>query len=113
MHEGHDSIATWAWIFPPLVLLYRMLECHTPSSSVLYGSSITGSSEVFLRYCEGHADLAESTCQRPYSRVGATVTAPFYAGLANSAGALASKHQVLAKLFTFEKHDEASVQQNS
>jgi hypothetical protein len=36
------------------------------------------------------------------------VTAPFYAGVAYSVGALASKYDVLAKLFTFEKHDEPS-----
>src|SRR5258708_8418027 len=36
MHEGHYSIATWAWIFPTLVLLYRMLAYQAPSSSVPY-----------------------------------------------------------------------------
>ena len=35
-----------------------------------------------------------------------TVTAPFYAGIAYSLGALGSKHQLLKKLFTAEKHDE-------
>jgi hypothetical protein len=35
-----------------------------------------------------------------------SVTAPFYAGIAYSLGALASKHRVLTKLFTFEKHDD-------
>ena len=33
------------------------------------------------------------------------VTAPFYAGLAYSLGALMSKHQLLVKPFTFEKHE--------
>jgi hypothetical protein len=41
-----------------------------------------------------------------------SVTAPFYAGVAYSAGALASKYDVLAKLFTFEKHDEPSAEQD-
>jgi hypothetical protein len=34
------------------------------------------------------------------------VTAPFYAGVAYSVGALLSKHQVLTQLFTFEKHED-------
>jgi hypothetical protein len=40
IHEGQHSIASWAWTFPTLVLLYRMLEYHAPSS-VLFGSSMT------------------------------------------------------------------------
>jgi hypothetical protein len=40
-----------------------------------------------------------------------TITAPFYAGIAYSLGALASKHQLLTKLFTFEKHDETTISQ--
>jgi hypothetical protein len=35
-----------------------------------------------------------------------SVTAPFYAGLTYSLGALASKYRAVEKLFTFEKHDE-------
>jgi hypothetical protein len=37
-----------------------------------------------------------------------SVTAPFYAGVAYSLGALASKHQLLTKLFTFEKRGETT-----
>lgn len=40
LHEGRHSIATWAWVLPTLVLLYRMLEYRAPTS-VLYGSSMT------------------------------------------------------------------------
>ncbi len=91
-----------------------MLEYHAPSSSVLYGSSITEVVKYFF-------DIVKvmPTWQNPLAgdpiRAWAqmSVTAPFYAGVAYSVGALASKHQVLAKLFTFEKHDEASVQQDS
>jgi hypothetical protein len=61
MHDGEHSMAAWAWMFPTLVLLYRMLEYHAPSS-VLFGSSMTGK-EVFLRNSEGHAYLAESACK--------------------------------------------------
>jgi len=110
MHEGDHTIATWTWIFPTLALLYRMLDYHSPSSSVLYGSSITEVVKYFF-------DIVKvmPTWQNPLAgdpiRAWAqmSVTAPFYAGVAYSAGALASKHQVLTKLFAFEKHDEASV----
>jgi hypothetical protein len=33
------------------------------------------------------------------------VTAPFYAGVAYSVGALIAKHELLTKLFTFDKHE--------
>jgi len=40
-----------------------------------------------------------------------SITAPFYAGVAYSLGALVSKHQLLIKLFTFEKHGETTPQE--
>ncbi len=111
LHEGHHSIATWAWVLPTCVLLYRMLEYHAPSS-VLYG----GSSMPALKYFFVIQTVAP-TLQNPLVgdpiRVWAqfSVTAPFYAGVAYSLGALASKHQLLTKLFTFEKHEETARQQ--
>ena len=35
-----------------------------------------------------------------------SVTAPFYAGVAYSLGALSSQHALLSKLFKFEQHEE-------
>jgi hypothetical protein len=111
LHEGNHSIATWAWVLPTCVLLYRMLEYHAPSS-VLYG----GSSMPALKYFFVIQTVAP-TLQNPLVgdpiRVWAqfSVTAPFYAGVAYSLGALASKHQLLTKLFTFEKHEETAPQQ--
>jgi len=110
MHEGQHSIATWAWTFPTLVLLYRMLEYHAPSS-VLFGSSMTAMKYFF------QIQTVMPTWQNPLAsdpvRVWAqmSVTAPFYAGIAYSLGALASKHHVLTNLFTFEKHDEMTTAQ--
>src|SRR5258707_13203736 len=46
LHEGHHSIATWAWVLPTCVLLYSILEYHPPSS-VLY----VGNSRPALQYC--------------------------------------------------------------
>jgi hypothetical protein len=34
-----------------------------------------------------------------------SVTAPFYAGIAHSLGATSSKHQILKKLFAFDKSE--------
>jgi hypothetical protein len=105
MHEGQHSISTWAWIFPTMMLLYRMLEYHAPSS-VLLGSSMTAMKYFF------EIQTAMPTWQNPLAsdpvRVWAqmSVTAPFYAGVAYSLGALASKHKLLTKLFTFEKHSK-------
>ncbi len=112
MHEGHHSIATLAWIFPALVLLYRMLEYHAPSS-VLYGSSMTAVKYFFdiVKVMPTLQNPLASDPIRMWAQM--SVTAPFYAGVAYSVGALASKHKILAKLLTFEKHEDASAQQDS
>jgi hypothetical protein len=104
MHEGQHSIATWAWAFPTLVLLYRMLDYRAPSS-VLFGGSMTAIEYFF------EIQTVMPSWQNPLAsdpvRVWAqmSVTAPFYAGIAYSLGALSSKHSLLTRLFTFEKHD--------
>ena len=111
MHEAQHSIATWAWVLPTLVLFYRMLEYRAPAS-VLYGTSIT-TLMTTLKYFFVIQTVAP-TLQNPFVgdsiRVWAqfSVTAPFYAGVAYSLGALASKHQLLTKLFTSEKQLETT-----
>lgn len=103
--DRQHSIASWAWVLPTSVLLYRMLRYHAPAS-VLYGSSMTALKYFF------DIQKVMPTFQNPLAsdpiRVWAqfSVTAPFYAGVAYSVAASASKHQVLTKLFTFEEHDE-------
>jgi hypothetical protein len=110
MHEGHHSIATWAWIFPTLVLLYRM-QAYDGPSSVLYGSSMTSVKYFFevVRVMPTRQRFLVSDPIRVWAQM--SVTAPFYAGIAYSLGALASKHHVLTKLFTFEKRDEMTTAQ--
>jgi hypothetical protein len=92
MHEVHHSIATWAWVLPTLVLLYRMREYRAPAS-VLYGTSITALTTT-LKYFFVIQTVAP-TLQNPFIggdpiRLWAqfSVTAPFYAGVAYSLGAL-------------------------
>ena len=106
MHEGHHSIATWAWILPTLVLSYRMLEYHAPSS-VLYEGSMTAVKYLFdiVKVMPTLQDPLASDPIRTWAQM--SVTAPFYAGVAYSLGALASKYRVVEKLFTFEKYKEA------
>jgi hypothetical protein len=113
LHEGRHSIATWVWIFPTLVLLYRMLEYHAPSSSVLYGSAMTKVRYFFdiVKVMPTQQTFLASDPFRVWAQM--SVTAPFYAGVAYSVGALASKYEMLAKIFTFEKQDEAGAQQDS
>lgn len=113
MHEDHHPIATWAWILPTLVLVYRMLGYHAPSSSVLYGTSMTVVKYFFNigKVMPTQQTFLYSDPIRIWTQM--SVTAPFYGGVAYSLGALASKHEVLLKLFTFEKHDEATTQHDS
>ena len=106
MHEGHHSIAPWAWIIPTLVLSYRMLEYHAPSS-VLYGGSMTAVKYFFdiVKVMPTLQNPLASDPIRTWAQM--SVTAPFYAGVAYSVGALASKYRVVERLFTFEKYEEA------
>lgn len=111
MHEERSgSIAPWAWSVPTIALLYRMLMFHPPSS-VLFGTSMTAL-RYFFEIQKVMPTLANPLVSDPI-RVWAqmTITAPFYAGLAYSLGALVSKHQLLTKLFTFEKPGEAATPQ--
>jgi len=100
-----DSSVTWAWSIPTLVLVYRMLQYHAPGS-VFSGTPMTAMKYFF------DIQKVVPTWANPFAsdpvRVAAQifVTAPFYAGVAYSVGALLSKHGFLTKLVTFEKHEE-------
>jgi hypothetical protein len=100
-----DSAINWAWSIPTLILLYRMSQYHAPTS-VLFGSSMTAV-KYFFDIQKTAPIWANPFASDPVRVVAQMfVTAPFYAGVAYSAGALLSKHGVLTKLFTFEKHEE-------
>jgi hypothetical protein len=97
IHESRHSVATWAWIFPTLVLSFRMLEYHAPSS-VLYRSSMTAMKYFFeiQRAMPTRQNLLAIDTARVWAQM--SITAPFYAGVAYSLGALSSKHRVPTKL---------------
>jgi hypothetical protein len=100
-----DSAITWAWIIPTLVLVYRMLIyrmlIYRAPSSVLFGTSMTAF-KYFFDIQKVMPTLSNPLASDPV-RVWAqmSITAPFYAGVAYSLGALMSKYRLLTKLFTF------------
>ena len=100
-----DSVAAWAWAVPTLVLGCKMLLYHAPSS-VLYGSSMSAVKYFFdiQKVMPTRTNFLTSDPGRVLAQM--TVTAPFYAGIAYSLGALALKHRLLTKLRTSETHDE-------
>jgi len=100
-----DSAVSWAWCIPTLVLCLRMLLYHAPSS-VLFASSMTALQYFFeiQKFMPTWMNRGSGDSVRVAAQM--LVTGPFYAGVAYSAGALLSKHRLLVKLFTFEKHEE-------
>jgi hypothetical protein len=78
MHEDHHSIGTWSWIFPTLVLSYRMLKYHAPSS-VLFGGSMTAMKYFFeiVKVMPTLQNPFASDPVRAWAQM--SVTAPFYA----------------------------------
>ncbi len=106
LHESRSgSAAFWTWTIPTLVLLYRMLQYHAPSS-VLYGSSMTAVKYFFdiQKVMPTLSNPLASDPEQVWAQM--SVTAPFYAGVAYSLGVLASKHSLVTKLFVFERKDK-------
>src|SRR5450432_3449650 len=106
-----SSAAVWVWSVPTLILIYKMLQ-YNPPSSVLFDNSMSA-----FRYFEiqpvmpTFATLFTTDVVRVADQM--MVTAPFYAGIAYSLGALFARHQILVKLFSFEKPEETTSSDNS
>lgn len=91
-----DSPATWAWAVPTLVLAYQMLRFRG-SSSVLSPESAFA---YFLNIQHSMPTLVSPTASDPIRVLAQmTITAPFYAGVAYSLGALCSKLSLVHALF--------------
>jgi hypothetical protein len=99
------SAAMWAWSIPALVLIRKMLQYHPPVS-VLVRSSMSVFSYFFdiQRVMPTFANPLAGDPVRLLLQM--TVTAPFYAGIAYSLGALFHRYRILTKLFSFEKPEE-------
>ena len=102
--EGNlsSSVAPWACIVPTAILCYELITYRTPES-VLYYRSIYERCMQAVRYffvilpeAPKMWNLSASDPVRVFAQM--TVTAPFYAGIAYSLGALASKYDLLTKL---------------
>jgi len=92
------SAATWAWVIPTVVLSYRFLQYHAPSS-VLLGNSTTAFSYFFHieRVMPTTANPTASNPVRVLAQM--TITAPFYTGLAYSLGAWSARQRFMKGLF--------------
>lgn len=101
------SAALWAWIVPAAILMYKMLRYRAPSS-VLFDNSMSAFRYFFeiQTVMPTFATMFTSDVVRVAAQM--TVTAPFYAGVSYSLGALAARHEVLVKLFSFERQEETS-----
>jgi len=93
------SAAIQAWIIPTAVLLWGVLTFHASSSSVLYRSS-TSAFQHYFDTQQVVPTFSTPLIADPRRMLGQMfVTAPFYAGVAFSLGALVWHHQLLSKLF--------------
>jgi hypothetical protein len=106
--EGNQSgnSALWSCALPSLILCYELLAYRTPAS-VLYDRSVYESCMLALKYffviepeMPGLSNLFASDPKRVLEQM--NVTAPFYAGIAYTVGALAAKYDVLHKLFSLQ-----------
>jgi hypothetical protein len=81
-----------------LVLAYKMLRYQAPSS-VLIGTSMSAF-RYFFDIQTSMPTIANPTATDPFRALAQIIiTAPFYAGVAYSLGALASKRKLLESLF--------------
>ena len=104
------SVATWAWIFPALMLSYRVFQ-HYSSSSVLVVTPVATLKYFFdIRKLMATAnDLSRSDPVQVLAQM--TITAPFYSGIAYSLGAWISKHRLqLAKFLGIAPQDNPALE---
>jgi len=103
--RGTNSVGTWAWCIPALVLLYR-IATYNPPVSVFASSSFLDRLKYFFITQQVVPTLANLSGNPERVAAQMFVTAPFYAGLAYSIAALAAKRRVVQKLLTFEHPQE-------
>jgi hypothetical protein len=92
-----DSVATWAWVGPVLILAYKMLVYRAPSS-VLVGTLISAFT-YFFDIQTSMPTMDNPTASDPVRALAQLmITAPFYAGVAYSAGAVVAKQNLHRKI---------------
>ncbi len=94
-----DSVGSWAWTIPGLVLVCKMI-LYRANLSVFLGTSMPALQYFFdiQRAMPTMTNPLRSDPGRVLAQM--VITAPFYAGLAYSLGAYASKQKLLARLFS-------------
>jgi hypothetical protein len=92
-----DSVATWAWGVPVLMLAYKIRRYQAPSSVLITSMSAF---RYFFDIQTSVPTMENPTAGDPIRALAQIIiTAPFYAGVAYSLGALASKRRLLERLF--------------
>jgi hypothetical protein len=101
LSKRFGRLATWAWILPTIILAYELLRYTEPNVSVLAAPHPSTRFQYFFVIQRtaptftpgfGGVDPVRIALQM-------SVVAPFYAGLAYSAGALAAKRDLLQRIF--------------
>ncbi len=120
-------LATCAWILPTIILAYELLRFTEPHVSVLAAAHPSPRFQYFFVIQRTAPTFTPGFGGVDPVRVGLQMSAvaPFYAGLAYSAGAIAAKRDVLKRIFggssmqpepgnaQTEKHAEGSVADES
>ena len=98
-----ERLATTAWVLPAIVLAYKLLAFSEPQASVLAPHTLSRFGYFF--------DIQRTMAKNIPGFSGAehihrlmeqlTVVAPFYSGLAYSAGAALASHELLKALWQF------------
>ena len=98
--RGAHSVGSWAWVVPALVLAFKFVT-YTSPGSVLDAAHLSAF-QYFFDIQQVMPTFRNPLASDP-GRVLAemNVTAPFYAGVAYSLGALGSKRHILKILFAF------------
>jgi len=96
-----QRLATFAWVLPTVVLIYELFTFAEPQASVLAPHSSTTGFEYFFVIQRTVPTFDFGDVDPIFSRVAQqmSVVAPFYAGLAYSAGAIAATHNLLKRIF--------------
>jgi hypothetical protein len=93
-------LATYAWVLPAVILVYKLLTFNEPQVSVLAPHSSTRWEYFFViqrtmpTFTSGFGGVDPIRVAEQID-----VVAPFYAGLAYSAGAIVETHNLLKRIF--------------
>jgi hypothetical protein len=103
-----EKLATWAWILPTLILLFRLLTFTEPYASVLASNPLSRFSYYFVIERSTPSFYNFAGTARVVEQM--TFVAPFYASVAYSIGALMMRCKVMEKIIrSFRTEPEPEV----